>query len=393
VVIGALFDSTWAADEAVALCLLASDRQTRPIMQIETAEVIALEIPFTDGSSGTGLMPNRWTKVQIALLKLQTSDGLIGWGEGFAYAHLQTTVTALNELVLPLVVGQTIESPAEFNRQLQQKLHLHGRYGITQFAMSAVDIALWDIKAKQAGKSLAALLNTDHRDQLPAYASLVRYGEPDTVAQYTADAVNRGYQTIKLHEITLENIRAGRDAAPHPIQLTTDVNCNWTPEQAQALMPHMRDMQLYWVEEPLFPPDSEQQLTELQSDYGVSIASGENACTSVEFARLAGSIDILQPSVIKVGGISEFLQVCELAESADKTIMPHSPYFGPGYQATLQLMAAQPVCGLFEHLFIDLENYLDPQTPLSRNGTVALPESIGLGFTPDPSMLARYRIN
>ncbi len=362
-------------------------------MQIESAEVIALEIPFTDGSSGTGLMPNRWTKVQIALLKLQTSDGLTGWGEGFAYAHLQTTVFALNELVLPLVVGQTIESPAAFNRQLQQKLHLHGRYGITQFAMSAVDIALWDLQAKQAGKSLAALLNPNHRKQLPSYASLVRYGDPDSVAHYTADAVERGYQTIKLHEITLANIRAGREAAPHPIKLTTDVNCNWTSEQAQQLMPHLRDMQLYWVEEPLFPPDGERQLAELQNQFGVSIASGENACTSVEFARLAEHIEFLQPSVIKVGGISEFINVCDLAESSAKTIMPHSPYFGPGYQATLQLMAARPVCGLFEHLFIDLENYLDPATPLSRNGSVALPESTGLGFNPDPAMLARYRIN
>lgn len=362
-------------------------------MHIESAEVIALEIPFTDGSSGTGLMPNRWTKVQIALLKLQTSDGLTGWGEGFAYAHLNTTVSALNELVLPLVIGQTIESPAAFNLQLQQKLHLHGRYGITQFAMSAVDIALWDLMAKQAGKSLAALLNSDHRRQLPCYASLVRYGNPDTVARYTADAAARGYQTIKLHEISLDNIRAGREAAPLPVRLTTDVNCNWTPEQAQSLMPHMRDMALFWVEEPLFPPDNEKQLAQLQTDYGVSIASGENACTSVEFARLAEHIDYLQPSVIKVGGISEFLKVCDLAEAANKKIMPHSPYFGPGYQATLQLMAARPVCELFEHLFIDLENFLDPACPQCADGSVAMPGTDGLGFEPDPKMLQRYRIN
>lgn len=362
-------------------------------MHIESAEVIALEIPFTDGGAGTGLMPNRWTSVQIALLKLQSSDGLIGWGEGFAYAHLHTTVSALNELVLPLVVGQTIESPAAFNLQLQQKLHLHGRYGITQFAMSAVDIALWDLHAKQAGKPLAALLNKDHRQQLPTYASLVRYGEQDAVARYTSQAVDRGYQTIKLHEITLDNIRAGREAAPLPVRLTTDVNCNWTTEQALSLMPHMRDMELFWVEEPLFPPDDEQQLAKLQSDYGVSIASGENACTSVEFARLANHIDYLQPSIIKVGGVSEFLKICDLAEAANKQIMPHSPYFGPGYQATLQLMAARPVCGLFEHLFIDLENHLDPTIPLSANGSIEIPAADGLGFEPDPAMLKRYRIN
>ncbi len=369
-------------------------------MRIESATVIPLRIPFQDGSSGTGLMPTRWTHLDIALLRLQTTDGLVGWGEAFAYAHLQTSVSALRELVLLHVIGQEITSPESFNRQLQQRLHLHGRYGITQFAMGAVDIALWDLAAKAAGLSLAQMLMDGQgrssspapRERLPAYASLVRYTEPEAVSRFTAKAVAQGYETIKLHEITLPAIQAGRDAAPLPIQLITDVNCNWSDADAATLMPAMRDMGLYWVEEPLFPPDSEARLAALQRDHRVSIASGENACTAVEFARLAAHIDFLQPSVTKVGGVSEFLKVCDLARAAGKRVMPHSPYFGPGYWATVQIMAARPECELFEFLFIEAEHHLDSRIPLPVGGQVSVPKGLGLCFEPEREMLERYAV-
>jgi len=360
-------------------------------MQIESATVHALRIPFTDGSSGVGLMPTAWTHLNVALLRLQTSDGLVGWGDGFCYAGLNTMVNAIQEMVLPHVLHQQVESPAQFNAALQQKLHLHGRYGITQFAISAVDIALWDLQAKRHGKSLADLLGKQ-RKQLPAYASLVRYGDPELVSQYTAQAVSEGYQTIKLHEITVEAIRAGRKAAPLPIRLVTDINCNWSDQDAEALMPIMKELELFWVEEPLYPPDDEPRLQALQSKYEVSVASGENACTSVEFSRIIDHIDFVQPSVTKVGGITEFLKICDLADNLDKRVMPHAPYFGPGYHATVQLMAAREECELFEHLYIKADAYPDPSIPLPQFGQVIVPDKPGIGFEPDPDVIARYSV-
>lgn len=358
-------------------------------MQIESATVYALRIPFTDGSSGVGLMPTAWTHLNVALLRLETADGLVGWGDGFCYAGLNTMVSAIQEMVLPHVLHQNIESPTQFNQALQQKLHLHGRYGVTQFAMAAVDIALWDLEAKRQEKSLATLLGRT-RNQVPAYASLVRYGDADKVAQYTRRAVSEGYTAIKLHEITAEAIRAGREAAPQPIRLTTDINCSWSDADAATLMPLMKELDLYWVEEPLYPPDSEQRLGALQSQHEVSLASGENACTSIEFERLIDRIEFVQPSVTKVGGVTEFLKVCDLARERKKRVMPHSPYFGPGYHATLQIMAARKECELFEFLYIDPEGYLDPSIPLPQNGQVNVPDKPGIGFEPDPDVIARY---
>ena len=337
-------------------------------------------------------MPTKWIHLDIALLRLETTDGLVGWGDGFAYACRTATVAAIRDMVLPLVVGQEIDDIAAFNRSLQQRLHLQGRYGITMFAISAVDIALWDIAAKQKSVSLAELLGGRRRTELPAYASLVRYGDSSAVSAFAEKAVGEGYETVKLHEIELEAIEAGRDGVGQQTRLVTDVNCNWSIDQAEELMPHMKRLGLYWVEEPVFPPDDARRLGDIERRHGVPIASGENACTAVEFARTVPEIAFVQPSVTKVGGVTEFLAICDLAEAHGKSVMPHAPYFGPGYWATAQLMARRPVAELFEFLYIDPEAWLDPQIPLPKSGILTVPDRPGLGFEPDPEILKRYAV-
>ena len=361
-------------------------------MKIKSVDVIPLQIPFEDGSAGVGLMPSKWTKLDVALVRLETDDGTVGWGDGFAYVCRTATVAAIQDMVAPLVVGVEIDDIAAFNRHLQQRLHLHGRYGITMFAISAIDIALWDIAAKQAGVSLAHLLGGASRKRLPAYTSLVRYSDPELVRAFTAKAVSEGFATVKLHEIALDAIEAGRAGAGDTVKLVTDVNCNWSLEEAHKMMPHMQRLGLYWVEEPTFPPDDAATLGALQRQYGVAIASGENACTAVEFARTAAQIRFLQPSVIKVGGVTEFLAVCDLAAEHGAVVMPHAPYFGPGYWASVQLMAAREICEQFELFYIRPEAYLDPAIPLPVDGQISVPDRPGIGFEPDPALIEKYAV-
>ncbi len=361
-------------------------------MKIRSAEIIRLSIPFTDGSSGVGLMPQQWTHLDVALLKLTTEDGVVGWGDGFAYHCVGATIAALQDMVLPHVVGAEIDDIPAFNHLLQKRLHLHGRYGITVFAISAVDTALWDITAKQQGVSLARLLSDSPRPSIPAYASLVRYGNPEQVAEFTSDVVARGFETVKLHEIALDCIEAGVAAAGEGVRVTTDVNCNWSLEEAHRMMPEMQRLGLYWVEEPVFPPDDAETLGALQDQYGVSIASGENACTLTEFRRTIPKIDFVQPSVTKVGGVSEAVAICDAAAEAGKRVMPHSPYFGPGYWATVQVMAAKPNAELFEFFWIQPEAFIDPTIPKPADGAITVPDRPGIGFEPDPEVLAKYRV-
>ncbi len=359
--------------------------------RIKSVEPIILKIPFDDGSAGTGIMPVKWTSLDYVLVRVETEDGLVGWGDAFAYFCASAVAAVVRDMVAPVVVGQDAGNPAALNDMLQRRLHLHGRYGLTIFAISGLDIALWDIAGKRAGVSVARLIGGRNRDTVPAYASLMRYGEPGLVERFSAKAASEGFADVKLHEITRDTIGAGRKGAGPKVRLTTDINCNWSVAETEAIMPFLKEIDLFWLEEPIFPPEDWAALKAL-GRFGISISAGENACTAMEFSRLMEAVTYAQPSVTKVGGITEFGKICDLAAASGRTVMPHSPYFGPGYWATLQLAAARKEAGLFEYLYIAQDAVIDETMPRPQGGVLAIPDRPGLGCTPDPKVIARYRV-
>ncbi|WP_237479166.1 mandelate racemase/muconate lactonizing enzyme family protein [Lichenibacterium dinghuense] len=359
---------------------------------IASVEVIELTIPFSDGGRGVGLTPQIWDRFETVLLRVTTEDGLVGWGEAFSYACRSAVSAALRDMVVPLLVGADAADPDALSRSLQRRLHLFGRYGITLFALSAVDIAVWDLRAKREGVPLAALFGPRRRTVVPAYASLVRYGDPGLVERFAAKAVAEGFRSVKLHETDLDAIRAGRRGAGAGTHLTVDVNCAWTVDEAHAILPALAALDVAWLEEPVFPPEDAGALAALESDGSVPIAAGENACTRHEFRRLirSGALRFPQPSVTKVGGVGEFAAVLAEAEAAGLTCMPHSPYFGPGYFATLQMLAVASGDPMLEVLYVEPDACPGLNTPLLRGGAVTIPDEPGLGFAPDPAVLSRY---
>ena len=360
-------------------------------MRIRSVETVTLKIPFSDLYDGPRAKRRGWTEFDTLLVRIETEDGLVGWGEAFAYGCASAVQALIRDTVAPLVVGQEIADVAAFTLKLQQDLHIWGRYGITIFAISAVDIALWDLAAKAAGQNLAVHLGGRVREEITAYASLVRYGGAEPIAAMTKRAVAEGYRDIKLHEIAYEPIEAARKAIGPEIRLTTDVNCAWSLSEAEAMLPKMMALDLYWVEEPIFPPEDYETHKAL-SRFGVALSAGENACTAVEFQRLSAALTFPQPSVIKVGGVSEFIKATKHAASLGQTVMPHSPYFGPGYWATLQLAAHLPAVGLFEYMYVEPEAYCGKNIPLPKDGCIAIPDAPGIGFIPDDETLRRYRV-
>lgn len=360
-------------------------------MRIQSVEAVTLKIPFDDFFAGPRQKPRGWTHFDTALVKVTTKDGLVGWGEAFAYNCASAVRAMVTDTVAPLVVGRSIEDIPAFNLALQKELHIWGRYGITLFALSGLDIALWDLAAKQNGRSLAEHLGGRRRNHVPAYASLVRYGAPQPVAEIAVRARAEGYSDIKLHEVAYENIAGARAALGGDIRLTTDVNCHWSVTEAETILPRLKALNLFWVEEPVFPPEDYDTLQRL-GRFGVPLSAGENACTAVEFARLIPALTYPQPSVTKVGGVSEFLKVAELARTAGKILMPHSPYFGPGYWATLQLAAHLDQVGLFEFLYVKPDAFMGRSIPLPRNGRISVPDEAGIGFVPEDSVIERYRV-
>lgn len=363
-------------------------------MKITDADVIRLRVPFTDGSRGEGLFHQRWTHLDFVLLRLRTDTGLVGWGEAFSYSCAEAVESLTRSAVVPLLLGRDPTNPEPILAELKQRLHIIGRYGITMFCISGADIALWDLAAKAEGVSIAERISERRRSEVPAYASLVRYADDPLVSETTAKAVSEGYRTIKLHEIELGHIRAGREAAGRELAITVDVNCNWSMQQTLDWAPALRELDLLWLEEPIFPPEDFEGLARIRREARLAIATGENASTEYQFREMmrAGAADFIQPSVTKVGGISETLGTRRRARTAGVKVAQHSPYFGPGYLASLQLLAAAEEEELFEYLYIDREAELIGGLPVPQGGRVAIPDGPGLGLEPDQAVLERYAV-
>lgn len=361
-------------------------------MKIASIEPILLSIPFEDGGAGVGITPQRWNSLDMVLVKVTADNGLVGWGEAFGYFCHHAVAAHIQNLVAPTFIGREIGDLEALNLEMQRRLALFGRYGLTIFALSGIDIALWDLKAKAEGVDLATFIAGQRaRETVQTYASLVRYGTPNLVAKYCEQAQAEGYRSIKLHEVTMPEIRAGRRAIDRAISFTVDVNCNWTEAFAAEAIPELLALETLWLEEPIFPPEDWDALRRLGS-LGLAIAAGENACTAQEFKHLSSAVRYLQPSITKVGGVSEFLRIALIARDKGQILMPHSPYFGPGHYATLQMAAAVPEFGMFEHLYVQPAAWFGGESLMPAQGHMAISRRPGIGFEPDPEILQRFAV-
>jgi D-galactarolactone cycloisomerase len=193
----------------------------------------------------------------------------------------------------------------------------------------------------------------------------------------------------------VEAVAAARQAIGDDAALMLDVNCPWTPAQALAMGRRFEPYGLAWFEEPVWPPENLQALSDLHGKLGLPIAAGENCANAWSFRSLVATegLDILQPSITKVGGVSEFIQVATMAQLHGRQLVPHSPYFGPGYLATLQMAAVFPATPWFEYLSVTLERPIFGEVGcVSSEGSIAIPNAPGLGADPDPEILQRYRV-
>jgi L-alanine-DL-glutamate epimerase-like enolase superfamily enzyme len=353
-------------------------------MKISRVIAVPLSIPFQHGL-GNG------RRLEFCLVRVETDQGIVGWGDAFAYNCLSAVVAAVNDMIAPIAVGHDAADIAGLHHLMQKKLHIFGRFGVQAYAISGLDIALWDIAGKAAGEPVHRLLGGARRLSVPCYASLLRYGDAALVTKYCERALGEGFPCIKLHEVTDVAVAAGRAAVPRHVPLTLDVNCEWMPRDAIAAAMRFRPHRLHWLEEPAFPPEDFAALRAVGEESGIPIAAGENLCFATQFKAAfdARALDYAQPSVIKVGGITEFVKVLQLATERGVKVAPHSPYFGPGALATLHLLAALVPDALFESYYLWPEASLYPG--LFGASAVMMPEGPGLGRDPDPEVLRRYR--
>ncbi|MEY9179144.1 mandelate racemase/muconate lactonizing enzyme family protein [Bradyrhizobium sp. USDA 313] len=366
-------------------------------MEITDVRAHHVRIPYDAGVANFRQGASAISALDMVLVEVTTDSGLTGWGDAFAYVCPRTTRSAVEEMIAPQARGMKVPDAAgipAMMEQIQRNLHLFGRYGITMFAISGLDIALWDLAAKAEGVPLHRLLGEIRRTAIPAYASLLRIGSPGNIADECRKALALGYGAIKLHETTAPAVFAAREAIGPAIPLMVDMNCPLTGEQAIAFAKTCREAQPMFLEEPVWPPEDFATLADVRSKGGLGIAAGENACTEYQFRQMmdAGAVSHAQPSVIKVGGITEFQKVAGLADRLGVKIVPHSPYFGPGLLATLHLLATRDE-GLVEMFYLKREACLwGGRADVDASGHVAVPSGPGLGYEPDRGVMERYRV-
>ena len=362
-------------------------------MKIARVETVVLNLPMTIDGATPMLGGRARTSIDMLLVRVDTDAGITGWGEAFGHRIFPATRAAIDTLLGPMCVGRDATAIASLHEDVQRVLHGVGRNGPTMYALSGIDIALWDIAGKAAGLPLYRLLGGSARADLPAYASLLRYGTAAAVTHYTEQALARGYRHLKLHEITVPEVHAAREVAGPDVPIMLDTNCPWSVTEAIEMARRLAPFALTWLEEPVWPPDNVAGLADVRRRGGIPTAAGENYGTAWDFRRAfeAGALDYAQPSVTKLGGVTELRKVVTLAETFGVTVVPHSAYFGPGLLASIHCIAAMASESLVERFYCDfVENPLgDAIHP--KDGRIAVPQGPGLGVDPDPALVQRLR--
>lgn len=363
-------------------------------MTIRSVEAIPLSLPFDIGGPKP-IFAGKTREMEMLLIRVETEDGLVGWGESFGFSIWPATVQVIERLVSPLAVGRDDSKIDELTLEISRKLHPLGRAGAVIFAISGLDIALWDIQAQRQHLSLANCLSKDSKKTIPAYASLIRYNNPDLVAKNAAAAVSKGFKAIKLHETGVAEIKAAREAIGPDIHLMVDTNCPWTPEQAIQMCKQLESLNLLWIEEPVWPPEDHIGLATVKRVGNIPTAAGENALGYSDLKSLVTqqAVDYLQPSVTKIGGISEMLKIMGLNKNTRIQIAPHSPYMGPGLIATAHLIAAQAEDIFLEYTFCQMD--LNPlgKSVLTEDGFFLISSEPGLGLALDMNIVQQLLVS
>jgi L-alanine-DL-glutamate epimerase-like enolase superfamily enzyme len=367
------------------------------MMRIKSVEPIWVALPYEHGApkpkrSGLG----SWATQDILFVRVETDGGVVGWGEAFGNASSPVTYAAIRDIVAPLAAGAEVNEIAPCIAGMLRRCQSMARNGPVQFAISGLEIALWDIAGKIARAPVWKLLGgSGTKRRVPAYASLFRLEDENYVRRVAGAAAERGFAAVKLHEHTVEAVAAARAAIGPDVRLMVDTNCFWEdPADVVDFCRNVEAHDVWWVEEPIYPADRYDLMAMTRARTRVNIAAGENLgnVNDVHWLLAAKGVDILQPSVAKIGGIGETIKAMDLAQAAGIEAIPHSPFVGPALAATIHIIASRTEELVCENRFCDLDANILGAALVAKDGAFDLSDAPGLGLEVDDEALARYRV-
>ncbi|MGO3886381.1 MAG: mandelate racemase/muconate lactonizing enzyme family protein [Mycetocola sp.] len=325
------------------------------------------------------------TEISVIVVTVTASDGTTGHGFSWTPQIGGSAVAALiRDDLTPFLIGRP--AVPEVWDDAWAQLHEAGGGGVTTIALAGVDLALWDLRARTAGTGIVDLLGRQH-GRLPAYGSGVNlhYSQEELVAQ-TRRWVEAGFTAVKVKvgkpdlAEDVERIAAVREALGPDRLLRIDANQRWDLDTATRAITALAEYRLDWVEEPLRADDL-LGYTELRRRSPARIALGENVHTLYRFREFlaAGAVDVVQPNIIRVGGITPFLRIAENARQQGVELAPHLlPELST--QIALTLPDACWIEDVEDAFFADLGALVQPTGVQISHGWASADPRPGLGF-------------
>jgi len=353
------------------------------------------------------------------LVEVRTDEGLVGWGECFGPGAVALANKVIVEKVIqPMLVGEDPFDREVLWHRVYNLLRDHGQKGMPIQALSGIDIALWDLVGKAAGLPLHKLLGGAARLEVPVYGygmMLKRGGDlPRRFAEEARSIQEAGYRATKMKiglgpREDVQLVAAVREAIGPDMALMVDANHCYTATEALGVGRALEDLGVEWFEEPVAPEDRD-GYRYLTSRLDVKIAGGEAEYTRWGWRDLlqGRGVDIAQPEVCAVGGISEYLKVVTLAHANFIPVVNHVWGSAVSIATNLHLLAAlqdlpgaaHPTPPMLEfdttpNRFRDevLQTPLDVQGQVARGGTVAVPRGPGLGVDVDLDFVRAFELS
>ncbi len=368
-----------------------------------------------------GYSQQYYSKRSAHLVEIRTDEGITGWGECFGPGNIAIANKGIVEKVIqPMILGDDPMDRSVIWHKVYNLLRDHGQKGMPMQALSGVDIALWDIAGKVANLPISKLIGGNHRDKVAVYGygmMLRRESVDEMIPRFEDEAAAikaAGFVATKMKvglgpKDDVKLAEAVRKGVGDDYPFMVDANHCYTTSDAFYIGRALEELDAFWFEEPVAPEDLD-GYRELRAGLKINISGGEAEFTRWGWRHLLEGrcVDIAQPEVCALGGISEYLKVLALAHAHFTPVINHVWGSAIAIATNLQLLAAMPPIpgGLFprepllefdttHHLFRDdlLLEPLNIQAQVAKSsGFVSIPTGAGIGVEPDIDFIKRFTL-
>ncbi|HEY1225823.1 MAG TPA: mandelate racemase/muconate lactonizing enzyme family protein [Ramlibacter sp.] len=371
-------------------------------MRIADLRAVPVSFPVpADKSVRLGI--GRSVKRDSVLVRVETDDGHVGWGEAHHGRCPGAVAKLIDTTMRELVLGfDAHDVSGVWARVYKMQLASHGMGAAAALALSGIDLALWDIKCQATGLPLYKLLGGASKP-IKAYAGGIALGwqDPASLAEEAKRYVAEGYRALKLRMgdapvRDIARVRAVRKAVGDDIDLLTDANTAYTLDDVRRVMPAFEECAVGWLEEP-FPPQDRRAYAEAAKLGRVPLAAGENHYTRYEFATLLedGHVQFVQPDLSKTGGVTESMRIAAMAGAQKLTVNPHTSATAINMATRIHFLCAVDNPGYFEGDVTALNPFRDQladKAPykLDDKGCVRPHEGAGIGLKIDEHFIREH---